>query len=68
MKLYMVHVGYYDLDAGEGIYESHKNFFVVAKDPKDAKSKTFALEELFVPEKSSCGKLSALRKDVVSKI
>ncbi len=45
MKLYMVHVGYYDLDAGEGIYESHKNFFVVAKDPKDAKSKTFALEE-----------------------
>tara|TARA_B100000676_G_scaffold311685_1_gene382527 strand:+ start:1654 stop:1923 length:270 start_codon:yes stop_codon:yes gene_type:complete len=45
MKLYMVHVGYYDLDSGEGIYESHKNFFVAAKDPKEAKSKTFDLEE-----------------------
>ena len=41
----MVHVGYYDFDSGEGIYESHKNFFVAAKDPKEAKSRTFSLEE-----------------------
>ena len=45
MKLYMVHVGYYDLENGEGIYESHKNFFVAAQDPKEAKTKTFQLEE-----------------------
>ena len=45
MKLYMVHVGYYDLENGEGIYESHKNFFVAAQDPKEAKAKTFELEE-----------------------
>ena len=43
MKLYMVHVGYYDLENGEGIYESHKNFFVAAQDAKEAKAKTFEL-------------------------
>jgi len=45
MKLFMVHVGYYDLNTGEGIYESHLNFFVAAEDAKDAKTKTFAIPE-----------------------
>ncbi|MDB9995574.1 DUF1543 domain-containing protein [Gammaproteobacteria bacterium] len=45
MKLYMVHVGFYDAEVGEGIYESHMNFFVAASNAKSAKKKTFNLEQ-----------------------
>ena len=45
MKLFMVHVGFYDPSLGEGIYESHINYFVVAKDPHEAKQKTLKLKE-----------------------
>ena len=45
MKLFMVHVGFYDSSLGEGIYESHINYFVVAKDPHEAKQKTLKLKE-----------------------
>ena len=31
MKLFMVHVGFYDEEVGEGIYESHMNFFVACQ-------------------------------------
>ena len=41
----MVHVGFYDSSLGEGIYESHINYFVVAKDPHEAKQKTLKLKE-----------------------
>ena len=33
----MIHVGFYDPALGEGIYEFHTNYFVVASDPKSAK-------------------------------
>ena len=39
MKLFMVHVGFYDDEVGEGIYESHINIFVAAGNPKSAKKK-----------------------------
>lgn len=45
MILFMVHVGFYDTSVGEGIYESHINYFVVARDPKEAKEKTLNLVE-----------------------
>lgn len=45
MKLYMVHVGFYDVEVGEGIYESHMNFFIAASNAKSAKKKTFNLEQ-----------------------
>ncbi len=45
MRLFMVHVGYYDKSIGEGIYETHLNYFVAAKDPKDAKNKTESILE-----------------------
>jgi len=41
----MVHVGFYDHSIGEGIYESHINYFIAAVDPKDAKRKVLSLEE-----------------------
>ena len=41
----MVHVGFYDASVGDGIYESHLNFFVVAEDAKDAKVKTLEIPE-----------------------
>ena len=41
----MVHVGFYDAEVGEGIYESHINFFVAASNAKSAKKKTFNLEQ-----------------------
>jgi len=41
----MVHVGFYDVEVGEGIYESHMNFFVAASNAKSAKKKTFNLEQ-----------------------
>ena len=45
MKLFMVHVGYYDTSIGEGLYETHLNYFVAAKDAKDAKNKAHQLSE-----------------------
>jgi hypothetical protein len=41
----MVHVGFYDAEVGEGIYESHMNFFIAASNAKSAKKKTFKLEQ-----------------------
>ena len=37
MKLFLVHTGYYDNNISNGFYESHTNYFVVAKDIKQAK-------------------------------
>ena len=39
MKLYLVHVGFYDPNIMDGLYEQHANFFVVAENVKDAKKK-----------------------------
>ena len=38
MKLYLIHAGFYDENIYNGIYESHTNYFVAAKDLKEAKS------------------------------
>ena len=45
MKLFMVHVGFYDDEVGEGIYESHINFFVAAGNPKSAKKKIMSMSK-----------------------
>ena len=39
MKLYLIHVGFYDPDLMEGLYEQHTNYFVSAENVKDAKKK-----------------------------
>lgn len=39
MKLYLVHVGFYNDTWGSGIFENHTNFFVVAENAKDARTK-----------------------------
>ena len=39
MKLYLVHAGYYNSEIMGGLYEQHSNYFVVAKNLKDAKTK-----------------------------
>ena len=39
MKLYLIHVGFYDPDIMEGLYEQHSNFFVVAENIIKAKNK-----------------------------
>ena len=39
MRLYLIHCGFYDKDVGCGIFESHTNFFIVAKDANHAKKK-----------------------------
>ena len=31
MKLFLIHVGFYDPEIMEGLYEQHSNYFVVAK-------------------------------------
>lgn len=41
----MMHVGYYDKNIGDGIYEVHLNYFVAALNPKDAKFKTHSFVE-----------------------
>ena len=41
----MVHVGFYDAEVGEGIYESHINFFIAASNAKSAKKKAFNMEQ-----------------------
>ena len=37
--LFLVHCGFYDSELGDGIYESHTNFFVVADSFESARSK-----------------------------
>ena len=39
MKLYLIHVGFYDPDLMEGLYEQHTNYFVAAENVKNAKKK-----------------------------
>ena len=39
MKLYLVHAGYYNSEIMGGLYEQHSNYFVVAKNLKEAKIK-----------------------------
>ena len=41
----MVHVGFYDSSIGDGIYETHLNYFIAAENAKDAKAKAQSLEE-----------------------
>lgn len=43
MKLYSIHCGFYDPEAGDGIYESHLNLYVAAESFEDAKLRAKAL-------------------------
>ena len=45
MRLFLVHAGFYDGNVSGGFYESHTNYFVVAQDVKDAKSKAKEISE-----------------------
>ena len=45
MKLFLVHAGFYDENVSGGFYESHTNYFVVAEDVKEAKSRAKKIEE-----------------------
>ena len=45
MRLFLVHAGFYDGNVSGGFYESHTNYFVVAQDVKDAKSKAKEIPE-----------------------
>ena len=37
MKLYLIHVGFYDTEIMKGLYEQHANYFVVAENVNSAK-------------------------------
>ena len=39
MKLYLIHVGFYDPDLMGGLYEQHANYFIVAANIQEAKQK-----------------------------
>jgi len=45
MRLFLVHAGFYDENISGGFYESHTNYFIVATDVKDAKSKAKKIPE-----------------------
>lgn len=45
MKLYLVHCGYYDSEVGDGLYENHVNYFVVAESFEDARTKAKVIPE-----------------------
>ena len=45
MKLFLVHVGFYDENFSGGFYESHTNYFIVADDVKEAKKKAKEIPE-----------------------
>ena len=45
MKLFLVHAGFYDSNISGGFYESHTNYFVVARDIKEAKAKAKNISE-----------------------
>ncbi len=48
MKLFIIHAGFYDDEIG--IYELHTNFFIVAADIREAKSK-IKNKEMFIKKK-----------------
>ena len=37
MKLYLIHVGFYDPELMDGLYEQHGNYFVAAGNVQEAK-------------------------------
>ena len=39
MKLFLIHVGFYDPEMIGGLYEQHSNYFVVAQNIAEAKTK-----------------------------
>tara|TARA_B100000315_G_C14093628_1_gene370370 strand:- start:64 stop:189 length:126 start_codon:yes stop_codon:yes gene_type:complete len=39
MKLFLIHVGFYDPEMIGGLYEQHSNYFVVAQNITEAKKK-----------------------------
>ena len=39
MKLFLIHVGFYDPEIIKGLYEQHSNYFVVAEDIREAQKK-----------------------------
>ena len=45
MKLFLVHVGFYDKNVSGGFYESHTNYFIVAEGVKEAKKKAKEIPE-----------------------
>ena len=45
MRLFLVHAGFYDENISGGFYESHTNYFIVAENVKDAKSKAKEIPE-----------------------
>ena len=45
MKLFLVHVGFYDEKVSGGFYESHTNYFIVAEGVKEAKKKAKEIPE-----------------------
>ncbi|MAJ44628.1 MAG: hypothetical protein CMF96_07790 [Candidatus Marinimicrobia bacterium] len=45
MKLYLIHAGFYDEKISNGIYESHANYFLAAKDLSEAKTKAKKIKE-----------------------
>ena len=51
MKLYLIHVGFYDPELMDGLYEQHGNYFVVAKNVKNAKNRP---ERTLISEKRKC--------------
>ena len=38
MKLYLIHIGFYDPELMDGLYEQHGNYFVAADNAKEAKA------------------------------
>ena len=45
MKLFLVHCGFYDADVGDGLFESHVNYFVSAESFEDARARAKLLPE-----------------------
>jgi len=45
MKLYLVHCGFYDPAVCDGLFESHVNFFVAAKNFEEARLNAKKLPE-----------------------
>lgn len=59
MKLFLVHCGYYDPHVGDGLYESHYNFFVVAGDFESARDQA-KLDPLYTEKKMHIDGLQCL--------
>ena len=71
MKLFLIHVGYYEPSIMEGLYEHHINFFVAGSTINDAKQKAkknslFKIKKMHIDGIQQVDNVDGFRVELIS--